>query len=402
MLKKIHLPTGTAILLAAATLFFAACAQPTADVSAPAEVVVIADTEPAPAAVEAVEAVEADESVEAEAVAEVVAAEPATVAVTEPLTVPAVAAPVVAAAPVAAVEVSEAELIEMLGYLTAQSGGVATLKLDAAGIAAMAGGLQKGLAGEVNVQDFPQEAMQAAFGQAQARAEAVQAEAAELPAITPDALDKIGMVMVLQSGLAQLGFGADDAELIAKGFAAGALATAMDPAMEAKMPAFQAFIQPRAEAAQAAAQAAQAAAQAAAEQAGAALAVENIAAGEAFIAGLSADAAVQSSESGLHYKVLEPGSEVKPTMTDKVLVHYKGTLIDGTQFDSSYDRGEPAEFPLNGVVKGFGEGLTKIGAGGKIVLYIPSELGYGNTPRPGGAIKPGDTLIFECELVEIR
>jgi len=399
MLKKIHLPTGTAILLAAATLFFAACAQPTADVSAPAEVVVIADTEPAPAAVEAVEVVEA---VEAEAAAEVVAAEPATVAVTEPLTVPAVAAPVVAAAPVAAVEVSEAELIEMLGYLTAQSGGVATLKLDAAGIAAMAGGLQKGLAGEVNVQDFPQEAMQAAFGQAQARAEAVQAEAAELPAITPDALDKIGMVMVLQSGLAQLGFGADDAELIAKGFAAGALATAMDPAMEAKMPAFQAFIQPRAEAAQAAAQAAQAAAQAAAEQAGAALAVENIAAGEAFIAGLSADAAVQSSESGLHYKVLEPGSEVKPTMTDKVLVHYKGTLIDGTQFDSSYDRGEPAEFPLNGVVKGFGEGLTKIGAGGKIVLYIPSELGYGNTPRPGGAIKPGDTLIFECELVEIR
>ena len=393
MLKKIHLPTGTAILLAAATLFFAACAQPTADVSAPAEVVVIADTEPAPAAVEAVEAVEA------EAAAEVVAAQ---TAVTEPLTVPAVAAPVVAAAPVAAVEVSEAELIEMLGYLTAQSGGVATLKLDAAGIAAMAGGLQKGLAGEVNVQDFPQEAMQAAFGQAQARAEAVQAEAAELPAITPDALDKIGMVMVLQSGLAQLGFGADDAELIAKGFAAGALATAMDPAMEAKMPAFQAFIQPRAEAAQAAAQAAQAAAQAAAEQAGAALAVENIAAGEAFIAGLSADAAVQSSESGLHYKVLEPGSEVKPTMTDKVLVHYKGTLIDGTQFDSSYDRGEPAEFPLNGVVKGFGEGLTKIGAGGKIVLYIPSELGYGNTPRPGGAIKPGDTLIFECELVEIR
>ncbi|MBT4758221.1 MAG: hypothetical protein HOO08_07510, partial [Opitutae bacterium] len=345
---------------------------------------------------------EAVEAVEAEAAAEVVAAEPATVAVTEPLTVPAVAAPVVAATPVAAVEVSEAELIEMLGYLTAQSGGVATLKLDAAGITAMAGGLQKGLASEVNPQDFPQEAMQAAFGQAQARAEAVQAEAVELPAITPDALDKIGMVMVMQSGLAQLGFGAADAELIAKGFTAGALATEMDPAIEAKMPAFQAFIQPRAEAAQAQAQVAQAAAQAAAEQAGAALAVENIAAGEAFIAGLSADAAVQSSESGLHYKVLEPGSEVKPTMSDKVLVHYKGTLIDGTQFDSSYDRGEPAEFPLNGVVKGFGEGLTKVGAGGKIVLYIPSELGYGNTPRPGGAIKPGDTLIFECELVEIR
>ena len=382
MFKKSDLQTGSSILLAAGALFLVACGEQSSD------------SAPAAAASAEVEVVAVEEPV-------VAAEEAAAVVVTETLAVPAPAAPVVAA-PVAAIEVPESELIEMLGYLTAQSGGVATLKLDAAGIAAMAGGLQKGLAGEVNVQDFPQEAMQAAFGQAQARAEAVQTEAAELPAITPDALDKIGLVMVLQSGLAQLGFGADDAELIAKGFIAGALATAMDPAMEAKMPAFQAFIQPRAEAAQAQAQVAQAAAQAAAEQAGASLAVENIAAGQAFIAGLSADAAVQSSESGLHYKVLEPGSEVKPTMSDKVLVHYKGTLIDGTQFDSSYDRGEPAEFPLNGVVKGFGEGLTKVGAGGKIVLYIPSELGYGNSPRPGGAIKPGDTLIFECELVEIR
>ncbi|KRP35404.1 MAG: hypothetical protein ABS34_11085 [Opitutaceae bacterium BACL24 MAG-120322-bin51] len=409
MFKKSDLQTGSSILLAAGALFLVACGEQSSDsapaAAASAEVEVVAVEEPvvAEAAAEVVEAVEEAAEVEVVAVEEpvVAAEEAAAVVVTETLAVPAPAAPVVAA-PVAAIEVPESELIEMLGYLTAQSGGVATLKLDAAGIAAMAGGLQKGLAGEVNVQDFPQEAMQAAFGQAQARAEAVQTEAAELPAITPDALDKIGLVMVLQSGLAQLGFGADDAELIAKGFIAGALATAMDPAMEAKMPAFQAFIQPRAEAAQAQAQVAQAAAQAAAEQAGASLAVENIAAGQAFIAGLSADAAVQSSESGLHYKVLEPGSEVKPTMSDKVLVHYKGTLIDGTQFDSSYDRGEPAEFPLNGVVKGFGEGLTKVGAGGKIVLYIPSELGYGNSPRPGGAIKPGDTLIFECELVEIR
>ena len=85
-----------------------------------------------------------------------------------------------------------------------------------------------------------------------------------------------------------------------------------------------------------------------------------------------------------------------------VTFHYKGTLTDGTEFDSSYDRGDPAEFPLNGVVPGFGEGLTKVGVGGKIILYIPSELGYGNSPRPGGVIKPGDTLIFECELLEIN
>ncbi len=315
------------------------------------------------------------------------AAEEAAVAVTtEPVAVQLPAAP---AAP--AVEVSEAELVEMVGFLTAQGGGVATLKLDEAGIAAIAGGLQKGLSGELKIQDFPQEVMQAAFAQAAARAEAAQEGTAELPVIDADALQKIGLVMVAQSGLAQLGFGADDAATITKGFIAGASATAPDPAMEAKMPAFQAFIQTRV-----------AAAQAAAEVEGAAAAAESIAAGEAFFAELAADAEVQKSESGLHYKVLEPGSDAKPTMTDSVLVHYKGTLIDGTQFDSSYDRGEAATFPLNGVVKGFGEGLTKVGAGGKIILYIPSELGYGNSPRPGGAIKPGDTLIFECELVEIN
>jgi FKBP-type peptidyl-prolyl cis-trans isomerase len=389
------------MLLATSALFFTACGEQSADVSASAEDVVILDS-PSSVAVE-VEPTAVTEPVVAEAVAEVVVAveDVAAAVVTQPAAVPVPAAPVAPAVPVALLEVPESKLIEMLGYLTAQSGGVATLKLDAAGIAALVGGLQKGLVAEMNPQDFSQEAMQAAFGQAQARAEAVQAEAAELPAITLDALDKIGMVMVMQSGLSQLGFGAADAELIAKGFTAGALATEIDPAMEAMMPAFQAFIQPRAEAAQAQAQAAQAEAQAVAEKAGATIAVENIAAGQAFIEALSADAAVQSSASGLHYKVLEPGSDVKPTMSDKVLVHYKGTLIDGTPFDSSYDRGEPAEFPLNGVVKGFGEGLTKVGAGGKIVLYIPSELGYGNSPRPGGAIRPGDTLIFECELVEI-
>jgi FKBP-type peptidyl-prolyl cis-trans isomerase len=401
MLKKSISHTGASMLLATSALFFTACGEQSADVSASAEDVVILDS-PSSVAVE-VEPIAVTEPVVAEAVAEVVEAveDVAAAVVTQPVAVPVPAAPVVPAVPVALLEVPESKLIEMLGYLTAQSGGVATLKLDAAGIAALVGGLQKGLVPEVNPQDFPQEAMQAAFGQAQARAEAVQAEAAELPAITLDALDKIGMVMVMQSGLSQLGFGAADAELIAKGFTAGALATEIDPAMEAMMPAFQAFIQPRAEAAQAQAQADQAEAQAVAEKAGATIAVENMAAGQAFIEGLSADAAVQSSASGLYYKILEPGSDVKPTMSDKVLVHYKGTLIDGTPFDSSYDRGEPAEFPLNGVVKGFGEGLTKVGAGGKIVLYIPSELGYGNSPRPGGAIRPGDTLIFECELVEI-
>lgn len=312
-------------------------------------------------------------------------ADDAAVVVTEPVAVQ------LPAAPVAAVAVSHAELIELVGYLTAQGGGVSTLKLDDAGIAALATGLRQGVSGEVNVDDFPMEEMQAAFGQAQARAEAAAVDGAELPEIDADALRKIGLVMVMQSGLTQLGFGAEDAAGIETGFIAGASATELDPAMEAKMPAFQEFMQARVEAAQAAAEAEAAVAAAA-----------GIAASEVFFGELKADADVQASESGLYYKVLDAGSDEKPSMTDSVLVHYKGTLVDGTVFDSSYERGSPATFPLNGVVAGFGEGLTKVGAGGKIILYIPSELGYGNNPRPGGAIKPGDALIFECELIEIN
>lgn len=397
MLKKSILRPGATMLLAASALFFVACGEQDADVAAPAEDVAIPETSDAAVVAEAVVAAEpvaVEAAVVAEAaVAEVVAAEVAVaevVAASEPVAVQLPAMP--------AVEVPEAELVEMFGYLTAQNGGIATLQLDEAGVAALAEGLQKGIAGELNLQDFPQAVMQAAFAQAGARAQAVQAGTAELPAIDADALQKIGLVMVAQSGLVELGFGADDAAGLTKGFIAGASATEVDPAMQAKMPALQAFMEPRVALAQAAQAEAQAATAAKAEGA----AAENIAAGKAFIEGLSADADVQKSESGLHYKVLEAGSDAKPTMADKVLVHYKGTLIDGTQFDSSYDRGAPAEFPLNGVVKGFGEGLTKVGAGGKIILYIPSELGYGNSPRPGGAIKPGDTLIFECELVEIN
>ena len=89
-------------------------------------------------------------------------------------------------------------------------------------------------------------------------------------------------------------------------------------------------------------------------------------------------------------------------MDDSVLLHYHGTLIDGVVFDSSVDRGKPASFSMKGVIKGFSGGLTKTEVGGKIRIYIPSELGYGDNPRPGGKIKPGDTLIFDCELLAIN
>jgi len=283
------------------------------------------------------------------------------------------------------------EMTEMVGYLTAQRGNFASLELDQEAIAAVADGVQQGLSGTMKMEDQDQAAMQGAFGQAQARAEALQAGAGEIPAIDSEALRAIGLFMVTQTGLKQLGFGADDAAAITNGFIAGASATEIDPAMEAKMPAFEAFMNDR-----------MAAAQAVAAAAAEVAAVENIAAGKAFFVKLAEDADVEMSESGLHYKVLDPGKGTKPSLTDSVLVHYKGTLIDGTQFDSSYDRGAPATFRLNQVVKGFGEGLTKIGAGGKIILYMPSDLGYGNSPRPGGVIKPGDSLIFECELLEVN
>ena len=157
------------------------------------------------------------------------------------------------------------------------------------------------------------------------------------------------------------------------------------------MPAFQTFIQAKI-----------AAAEAKMTARNAELAAGKAAEADAFFAKLKDDAKVQSSDSGLHYKVVEVGGEKRATLDDSVLVHYKGTLIDGTQFDSSYDRGQAASFPLNGVVPGFGEGLTKIGEGGKVILYIPSALGYGDNPRAGGPIGPGDTLIFECELIKVN
>ncbi|MGB0409632.1 MAG: peptidylprolyl isomerase [Opitutales bacterium] len=161
-------------------------------------------------------------------------------------------------------EVSQAELHEVLGYLTALGGGVGTLQLDEAGVAEFAGGLHKALSGELSIMGLPQAEVEAAFGEAQARAEAVQAGTEDLPAFSEGSLEKIGVVMFMQSGIQQLGFGADEADAIHKGFLAGATATGMDPSIEAKLPAFQEMIQTRMQAAQAAMLAEQAKAQEAA------------------------------------------------------------------------------------------------------------------------------------------
>ena len=127
---------------------------------------------------------------------------------------------------------------------------------------------------------------------------------------------------------------------------------------------------------------------------------DNKAAGEKFLAENKTKEGVKTTESGLQYKVITEGNGEIPADTCKVKVNYKGTLIDGTEFDSSYKRNEPATFRANQVIKGWTEALTMMPVGSKWELYIPQELAYGS--RESGQIKPFSTLIFEVELVGIE
>ncbi len=127
----------------------------------------------------------------------------------------------------------------------------------------------------------------------------------------------------------------------------------------------------------------------------------NIAKGEAFLAENSKKQGVITTPSGLQYEVVTMGTGAKPVATDNVKVHYVGTLIDGTEFDSSVGRGEPAEFPVGQVIPGWVEGIQLMPVGSKFNFYIPSELAYGAGGAPGGTIPPNSTLIFEVELLDI-
>jgi FKBP-type peptidyl-prolyl cis-trans isomerase FkpA len=119
----------------------------------------------------------------------------------------------------------------------------------------------------------------------------------------------------------------------------------------------------------------------------------------AFLAKAAAEMGATKSESGLIFKETRPGTGESPKATDTVKVNYRGTLTDGTEFDSSYKRNEPTQFPLNQVIKCWTEGVQKMKPGGKATLVCPSDIAYGDQGRPG--IPGGATLVFEIELLEI-
>jgi FKBP-type peptidyl-prolyl cis-trans isomerase len=216
---------------------------------------------------------------------------------------------------------------------------------------------------------------------------------AEEETTSPDqaTYEAIGMMIAHGSGLHKMGFSEAQIQAILAGIEKGFVLQEMPEEAKALQPKVQAIMMQKMQAVRQAQQA---------EMAQAAEA--NKAKAKDFFALLDTQEGVLKDPSGFYYEILQKGEGKSPTMNDTVKLHYHGTLIDGTVFDSSVDRGQPASFPMNGVIKGFSGGLTKTQVGGKVRIYIPSELGYGDNPRPGGKIKPGDALIFECELLEIQ
>ena len=133
----------------------------------------------------------------------------------------------------------------------------------------------------------------------------------------------------------------------------------------------------------------------------AASAEKNQKAGEAFLEANKTKPGIQTFDSGIQYKIIVKGNGEKPSPTDTITVNYEGRLIDGTIFDSSYKRGQPATFPLNQVIKGWQEALTQMPTGSTWEIFIPSDLAYGDRGTPDGSIPAKSTLVFKVELIKI-
>lgn len=207
----------------------------------------------------------------------------------------------------------------------------------------------------------------------------------------PEVYEAIGMMFAEGSGLGKMKFTDEQIDLILAGMKKGIGLKKMPPEFEALMPKVQALMTQKMKIARQADQ-----------EGNKGIASENKAKSKEYLDLLATQEGVLKDPSGFYYEIIRKGKGPSPTMKNTVRLHYHGTLIDGTVFDSSVDRGQPTSFPMGGVIKGFSGGLMKTQVGGKVRIYIPSDLGYGDNPRPGGKIKPGDTLIFECELLEIK
>ena len=195
-------------------------------------------------------------------------------------------------------------------------------------------------------------------------------------------IEEFGWFIGKRVGLTELEFTKEEVELLLKGIAHAASGKDSPYELEKIGPAMDEFMQKK---------------QAAYMSK---LKTKNQAENTAYFGKLKENKAVVALPSGLHYEITKAGDGASPKATETVRVHYTGTLIDGTVFDSSVQRGEPAEFPLDQVIPGWTEGIQKMTKGGKIKLYVPPQLAYGDDGRPG--IPPGSTLIFDVELLEIK
>jgi FKBP-type peptidyl-prolyl cis-trans isomerase len=220
-------------------------------------------------------------------------------------------------------------------------------------------------------------------GQATTPAPAMPAAAPAAP-VYPDAqlVEEFGWFMGKRVGLTELAFTKTEIDAFMKGISSAAAGKESPYELEKIGPAMDEFMQ---------------------KKQGAYLAKlkdQNTAANVAFFTKLKENKNVVELPSGLRYEVVKPGDGSFPKPTDTVKVHYTGTLLDGTVFDSSVQRGEPAEFPLDQVIPGWTEGIQKINKGGKIKLYVPPHLGYGDEGNQ--KIPPGSTLVFDVELLDVK
>lgn len=232
-----------------------------------------------------------------------------------------------------------------------------------------------------------------ALGLAVARAQEVKlnipgqkdqpASAPSKPAFTDDQLiEEFGWFIGKRVGLTELEFSKAEIDTLLKGIASAAAGKESPYELEKIGPAMDEFMQKKQQAYLGK------------------LKNKNLTANTEFFAKLKENKNIVELPSGLRYEIVKPGDGPAPKATETVKVHYTGTLIDGTVFDSSVQRGEAAEFPLDQVIAGWTEGIQKMNKGGKIKLYVPPQLAYGDDGRPG--IPPGSTLIFEVELLEIK